>query len=58
MSKWKIQAKYFDPETREWQEDTFIRYRSSSEAIDAVELSIREIGGERILIKSCVEIND
>lgn len=24
MSTWKVQAKYFDPETREWQEDTFI----------------------------------
>lgn len=56
MSTWKVQAKYFDPETREWQEDTFIE--SGVGPIYEVKSKIRDIGGERILIKSCVEIND
>ena len=59
MSTWKVQAKYFDPETREWQEDTFIEsgYSTGGGPIYQVERKIRNIGGERVLIKSCVEIN-
>ena len=53
----KIQAKYFDPLTREWQEDTFISDYSETTAEKDVKDKIRAIGGERILIKSNVKID-